>query len=216
VAAWSLGRSRHPDHPDDAALVGRLRAGEEAAFEEFFDRSFHGLVRFAVARLGGDHELAKEMAQAAICRAFEKLDTFRGEAPLFAWVCAICRFEISAHFRRERREPPRAELPEEGVEVPAAVETLSFELADPQSQALRREVARRVHRTIDHLPHRYAQVLEWRYDERLAVDEIAGRLELSYKAAESLLSRARQAFRDGFSSPFAERAPEPAESGGEP
>jgi DNA-directed RNA polymerase specialized sigma24 family protein len=40
--------------------------------------------------------------------------------------------------------------------------------------------------------------MEWRYLEGLEVAQIARRLELSYKAAESLLSRARKAFREAY------------------
>ena len=53
--------------------------------------------------------------------------------------------------------------------------------------------------TLDHLPGRYGDVLEWKYMQELSVDEIADRLGVGYKAAESLLTRARAAFRDGFS-----------------
>lgn len=197
---WAVRRARLELRPDDVALVRRLRAGDEAAFEEFFEASFHGLYRFALARLDQDHELAKEMAQATICKAFEKLASYRGEAPLFSWLCAICRFEISAHFKRERREPPRVELPEGVLEAIGTLDSTSFELADPEGQALRREVARLVHVTIDHLPAQYARVLEWRYADQLGVSEIAERLAITYKAAESLLSRARQEFKDGFAS----------------
>jgi RNA polymerase sigma-70 factor (ECF subfamily) len=203
-------------HPVDLALVQRMRAGEEAAFEEFFAASFDGLYRFALARLDHDHDLAKEMAQAALCRAFEKLATYRGEAPLFSWLCAICRFEISAHFRRLRREPPCVDLPEEMAEALGALDSLSFELTDPESQALRREVGRLVHLTVDRLPPQYAQVLEWRYTEQLGVPEIARRLAVSYKAAESLLSRARQAFRDGLAGLVAGGRSQPSPAGGEP
>ena len=42
-------------------------------------------------------------------------------------------------------------------------------------------------------------MLEWRYIQGLSVDEIAHRLGVGYKATESLLSRARQSFRDAFS-----------------
>ena len=194
---WKLRAPAAPPS-DDAVLVRRMRAGEEAAFDEFFAGNFHGLYRFALARLDRDHELAKEMAQATLCKAFEKLSSYRGEAPLFAWLCAICRFEITAHFRRQRREPPRASLPEDVLEVAGALDSLALELADPESQALRREVARLVHLTVDHLSPHHAQVLEWRYTDHLGVAEIAARLSVTYKAAESLLSRARQAFRDGF------------------
>lgn len=194
----SRGISTPGFHPEDAELVRRMRAGDESAFEEFFDASFDPLFRFAAARIGGDRDLAKEMAQAAICKAFEKLSTYRGEAPLFSWLCAICRFEISAHYRRERRQPPRVELPEELFEARGALESAASDAPGPESELLQRELVRRVHITIDHLPARYARVLEWRYADRLAVDEIAVRLGVSYKAAESLLSRSREAFRNGF------------------
>ena len=197
---WRRKRSDLDLRPDERALVERLRAGDEDAFEEFFEANFHGLYRFALRRLDQDSELAREVAQASFCKAFEKLDTYRGEAPIFSWLCSICRFEISGHFKRAQREPPRLELTEEAVEVRGALESLPFELGDPESQLLRREVARRVHITVDHLPEQYGRVLEWRYADGLPVPEIAARLQISYKAAESLLSRARQAFRDGFSS----------------
>ncbi|HXT20114.1 MAG TPA: hypothetical protein VN923_05145, partial [Thermoanaerobaculia bacterium] len=86
--------------PDDRKLVRRMQAGEEAAFDEFFAANFQGLFRFALARVDGDRDLARDLAQAAICKGIERLDTWRGEAPLFSWLCAICRFELTAHFRR--------------------------------------------------------------------------------------------------------------------
>src|SRR5688572_32326792 len=125
-----------------------MRRGEESAFEECFEANFHRLYRFALARLDHDHELAKDMAQAAICKGFEKLHTYRGEAQLFTWLCAICRFEISGHFKRERRQPPRVNLPEEAVEAAGALDSLTSEVGDPEREVLRHEVARLVHLTV--------------------------------------------------------------------
>jgi RNA polymerase sigma-70 factor, ECF subfamily len=186
--------------PDDRKIVHRMQAGEEAAFEEFFAAHFQGLFRFALARVDGDRDLARDLAQAAISKGIERLDTWRGEAPLFSWLCAICRFELTAHFRRLGRRPHEVELPEESTLARGAVESLSFELGDPEHQLLRREVGRLVHVAIDNLPPHYRQVLQWKYVEGLPVAEIAARLELSAKAAESLLTRARQTFRDAFAS----------------
>jgi DNA-directed RNA polymerase specialized sigma24 family protein len=53
---------------------------------------------------------------------------------------------------------------------------------------------------LDGIPGHYAQALEWKYLDRLSVQEIAGRLGVQTKAAESLLTRARQAFRAGYES----------------
>jgi len=186
--------------PDDRQLVRRMQAGEEAAFEDFFAANFQGLFRFALARVDGDRDLARDLAQAAISKGVERLDTWRGEAPLFSWLCAICRFELTAHFRRLGRRPHEVELPEEGTLARGAIESLSFELGDPEQQLLRREVGRLVHVAIDNLPPHYRQVLQWKYVDGLPVAEIAARLQLSAKAAESLLTRARQTFRDAFAS----------------
>ena len=70
---------------------------------------------------------------------------------------------------------------------------------DPESTLRRQELSGLVHVTLDHLPSRYADVLEWKYIQDLSVSEIAARLGLGYKAAESVLSRARSAFREAFS-----------------
>ena len=53
---------------------------------------------------------------------------------------------------------------------------------------------------LDHLPGHYGDVLEWKYVQGLSVNEIAERLNTRRKAAESLLTRAREAFREGFAS----------------
>lgn len=183
---------------EDLELVARLRAGDEAAFEELFESRFQGLFRFALARVGRDVELAKEIAQATFCKAFEKLDTYRGEAPLFTWLCAICRFELSAHYRRLRRQPPELTPSEGEPETVRMAEIAAPAGGDPETLALQSEVARQVHGTLEGLPPHYGQVLEWKYGLGLSVRDIAARLGSTTKAAESLLTRARLAFRSDF------------------
>ncbi len=48
------------------------------------------------------------------------------------------------------------------------------------------------------LPCRWEQVLRWKYCQDLSVAEIAGQLGSSEKAVESILSRARAAFRQVY------------------
>lgn len=185
----------------DRALVRRLLAGDELAFKEFFDRHFPGIYRFALVRLRGDADAAEEVAQMTMCKAISKLDTYRGEAQLFTWLCTFCRHEISAFCRKFRRFPQPVPLTEENPEIRAALDSLAaLEDDDPESVAQRNEIGRLVRVALDHLPQRYGNALEWKYLEGLSVKEIAQRMEIGPKAAESLLTRARNAFRDGFSS----------------
>jgi RNA polymerase sigma-70 factor, ECF subfamily len=174
-----------------------MLAGEEPAFNEFFEGYFPGLYRFALARVRGNADIAEEVVQAALSRAVSKLQTYRGEAALFTWLCTFCRNEISAHYRRHGRAGE--ELVEDAPEVRAALESLARDsLRRAEEEGRREELARLVQVTLDHLPPKYGRALEWKYLEGLPVKDIADRLGLRPKAAESLLTRAREAFRDGF------------------
>ncbi|HEX4953583.1 MAG TPA: sigma-70 family RNA polymerase sigma factor [Thermoanaerobaculia bacterium] len=181
---------------EERLLVERMLAGDARAMETFADEYFPGLYRFALGRLRGDRELAREIVQTTVCKALGKLASFRGEAPLAAWLCACCRNEVRMHFRGLGRQPPLLALDDGDDERPALPLPAPGEL--PEGSLLRREEAGRVHRALDSLPPRYARALEWKYLERASVEEIAARLQLGGKAAESLLSRARRAFREGY------------------
>lgn len=184
----------------DQELVRRMLAGEERAFGEFFDGHFPGLYRFALTRLDRNEAAAEEVAQAALCKALSKLATYRGEATLSTWLCTFCRHEISAFCIRNRMVSRQVALIEDRPEVRAALESLPVSFREGPHEALdRKELGRFVQVVLDRLPAHYGDVLEWKYLEGLPVKEIATRLGLTAKAAESLLVRAREAFRDGFS-----------------
>lgn len=183
----------------DRRLAARMIGGDESAFTEFFDRHFSRLYRFALARLGYDESAAEDVVQATLSRAVLKLSSYRGEATLFTWLCAICRHEISDHRRRCGRYVSM-DLVEDSPEVRGILESLAAADPDhPETAARRAEVSRLVQAVLDVLPEHYADALEWKYLLGLSVREIADRLGVGPKAAESVLSRARRAFRDGFS-----------------
>ncbi len=184
----------------DRKLARRMLAGDPRAFDEFFDGHFPGLYRFALSRLDCDEDAAEEVAQATICKAIAKLKTYRGEAAMFTWLCTFCRHEISAHYRKTRGKTKQVDLVEDAPEVRAALESLGAEFDGPEAALSRQELRRWVQVALDQLPSHYGNALEWKYLEDLSVKEIARRLGLSPKAAESILTRAREAFRDGFRS----------------
>lgn len=183
----------------DLDLARRLIGGDEAAFEEFFSAYFPRLYRFALARLAGNEDAADEIAQRVLIRAIDRLHTYRGEAALLTWLCTFCRREIGRWLEQEGRHHD-VPLLDEGPELRAVLDSVAVSGArDPEAELRRRELSELVQLTLDHLPGRYGDVLEWKYIQGLSVGEIALRLGLGYKAAESLLTRARAAFREGFS-----------------
>jgi RNA polymerase sigma-70 factor (ECF subfamily) len=185
--------------PADLALARRLIAGDQAAFDQFFADYFPRVYRFARTRLEGSDDAAEEVVQTTLIKALGKIHTYRGEAALLTWLCTFCRHEISAWYERVGRAA-EVVLDAAAPETRAVLDALALLSQDDPERALdRMEVCRLVHATLDHLPPRYGDALEWKYLEGLSVEEIARRLGVGYKAAESLLTRARQAFREGFS-----------------
>lgn len=173
-------------------------AGDEEAFEEFADGYIPALYRFAQRRLR-DRELTRDIVQETVCKAIGKLATFRGEAGLMTWLCACCRNEIAAHFRKAGRNPSgyAVEMTED-----LAVEEHPLRpgtpVDGPERALLRKETGDLVHVALDAMPPHYSRVLEWKYLDRLSVKEIADRLRSTPKAAESLLTRSRNSFRQEY------------------
>jgi RNA polymerase sigma-70 factor (ECF subfamily) len=180
----------------DLQLAKRVLAGDEAAFERLFELYFPRLYRFALLRLDGNAADAADAVQLALSRGFERLATFRGEASLYGWLCQVCRNAITDIARaRHRERAPRQSLGEDD-NIAAILESLTAPpLEEPEAQAWRAELGRLIQTTLDALPERYGDVLEWKYVDGLSVKEIAGRLAVGPKAAESLVMRARVAFR---------------------
>jgi RNA polymerase sigma-70 factor (ECF subfamily) len=183
----------------DLAVAQRILRGDAPTFRDLFDRFFPRLYRFALARTGGDHDVASEVAQQTLCKGIERLDSYRGEAALYTWFCQICRHTLIDHCRRSQRAAQIVQPLADEPDIRAVLEAIAAPLEDqPEVQAWRCDLRHLVQATMDALPDRYGDVLEWKYIDGLAVAEIATRLDVGVKAAESLLTRARGAFREAI------------------
>lgn len=183
----------------DKKLAKRILDGDQKSFDAFFAGYYPRLYRFALARLDNDRSLADDTAQVVLCQALSKLDTYRGEAPLFSWLCTFCRYELSKQRSARQRAQGDQPLVEDDPAVRAALDSLLGESAnDPDVALYRSELGRLVKVALDSVPSLYADVLEAKYIQDRSVNEISEILGKSPKATESILTRARVAFRDCF------------------
>lgn len=189
-----------PQIVQDRDLAARVAAGEQAAFDYFFKEYFPRLYRFTLSRVDNDPHLAEEIVQRAMCVVVRKMGTYRGEALLFTWLCQICRAEHASVFRQRKIEMID-DLPiEDHPAVQAALESMNATDDRPESAQRRDEIAHFVKTTLEYLPAKYATALEMKYVQGCSVAEIGEKLGVGTKAAESILSRARAAFKEGFRS----------------
>jgi RNA polymerase sigma-70 factor (ECF subfamily) len=190
-----------PVYLDDKRLVKQLLAGDQRAFDRFFEENFARLYRFAMVRLSDDPEGARDVVQITLTRAVRKLHQYRAESALFTWLCAICRNETSDWLRRQVRYREHIVLFEDHPEVQAAVDSFQIPAEDsPERQYQRTEAMRMIQVALDRLPAKYGNVLEWKYVEGHSLKEISAKLDIGTEAAQSLLARAKRAFAEVYSS----------------
>jgi RNA polymerase sigma-70 factor (ECF subfamily) len=188
---------------DDRQLVKAMLEGDQRAFRTFFEAYFARLYRFAVPRLGRDEDVAKDVVQETLIKAIRRLGDWRGEASLFTWMCQICRRQIADHVRSQQHRSAKVVMIEDSEEVRAALESIEAPASDdPLRRADSAETKRLVQAVLDRLPGRYGEALEWKYVEGRSVEEIGERLGIGQTAAQSLLARARVAFREGLEAVF--------------
>jgi RNA polymerase sigma-70 factor, ECF subfamily len=187
------------DREEDRRRVRALLAGDSSAFDAFFNECFPRLYRFVLPRVEYAIADAQDLCQETLVRALRRLATYRGEAALFSWICQIAVHEISDYWQQRRRDGARLVFAEDDPSVQAILATLQADKAEsPEAARYNTEIPRLVQATLDNLPGRFGDALEWKYLDGLAVVDIAHRLGVSTAAAQSLLQRARAAFREAF------------------
>ncbi len=185
-------------HRQDRAFAQRLLRGDEDAFEFFFEQNYSVIYRFALRRMSGDEQGAEEVAQATLCIAFRRISTYRGEAGLLTWVLTICRRQIATWYRDRGRHAAEIAVEDLDLKLAASLETLTDTADNPERRAQRAQIRERIASALDRLPATQRRALQWKYLEGHSVREISVRLEVTEKAAESVLSRARAGFREAF------------------
>lgn len=138
-------------------------------------------------------EEAQEATQDVFVKVHARLHTFAGDAQLRTWIYRIavntCLDRIKAARRRKRSFLVRLFTPEVGqvTELPGT--------AHPGVELEEREAMAALFRAIDGLPDAQRTALLLKAMEGLSQQEIAAVMQLSEKAVESLLSRARATLR---------------------
>jgi len=191
---------------DERELVTRMRRGDRRAFNEFFDTFAPRLTSFALRRSSFDSVAIEDVVQLTMINAMRNLNGFKGSATLFTWLCKICRNQLADARRNALRVPSLTSIDELAAERPLATVVELTDFRDPLDECEADSNRSAVRRIINKLPAHYARILELRFGDELSGQEIARSLDMSADAAESLLSRARLAFKAAWTEHLQESA----------
>lgn len=102
------------DEPPDERLIQSTLAGDDEAFAELVRRHKRKVFGIAARFARNDHEL-DDICQEIFVKAFQKLKSFRGEAPFEHWVSRIAVHACYDFLRATRRD--RENVPLDGIEI---------------------------------------------------------------------------------------------------
>lgn len=184
------------DQAEEQQLAEQLAEMEEGAWRAFCQGYSGPLAAFVRVGLGFGQDESEEIVQMTFLRCVRSIGTFdckRGR--LMAWLKAIAKNE--AHTFHGRRGDPGREVPQSLLPQALAEEILQGldRTPLPEEIAAREDVRLLVREVLLGLNSRGREALTLKYIHGLPVSEIAEKLNASEKAAESLLTRAREAFR---------------------
>ena len=164
-------------------------AGDEVAWRAWYDEAYEPLRAFVLWRLARQPMGVDEVVQETWLVAVRRMKVFNPRQGSFLdWLRGIAGNVI----RNRSRQRQTAQAAFETVAACTAVAT------DTESPIEAAERSARVAAALLALPEHYAAVLRAKYLEQRSVGDIARAWNQTAKAVESLLTRARVAFREQF------------------
>jgi RNA polymerase sigma-70 factor (ECF subfamily) len=174
----------------ERGLRNAILAGDERAWQTWYDESYEALTAYVVWRCAHCHDLAEEVLQETWLTAVRRMRSFDPERASFVgWLRGIAANILSNRFRSKKRQSRKVQSLHGQCQAPQLVAT------QPDAAALSERIAE----ALTALPERYEAVLRAKYLDQQSVAHIAETWQETPKAIESLLTRARQAFREAYS-----------------
>lgn len=181
---------------DDAAWVRAAAAGDAQAFEQLYRKHVSRIYGLCVRLADGDRSKAEQFTQDAFVRAWEKLDSFRGDAQFSTWMHRLTVNLVLGEHRLLRRWVSFEEHVEAGAESASAHLDGADHAADLAPQTgMRMDLERALAR----LPKGARTVLVLHDVEGYRHEDIAELTGIAVGTSKAQLHRARKLMKEWLS-----------------
>jgi RNA polymerase sigma-70 factor, ECF subfamily len=180
---------------NDAEVMLRVKAGDDAAFEYLVQKYRRPMVSF-MYRMAHNAAVAEDLAQEVFLRVYRSRANYEPSAKFSTWLYRIATNLAVNHARDTRHERPENTVSidepdqETGMTVDVPDGTLSAE-----EQIVRRERMAAIRQRVQSLPERQRTAVLMHKYQQMDYRQIAEVLKLSESATKSLLFRAYETLR---------------------
>jgi len=180
---------------DDAAVMMRVKAGDDSAFEYLVQKYRRPMLSF-MYRMAHNPAAAEDLAQEVFLRVYRSRESYEPSAKFTTWLYRIAT-NLAVNYARDRRH----ERPEVTVSIdePDQDTGLTVDVPDGsltvEETILRRERMAAIRRRVQALPERQRTAVLMHKYQQMDYRQIAEVLKLSESATKSLLFRAYETLR---------------------
>ncbi len=172
------------------SLITEVLVGKKGAPTRFYHVHAGKVRSYLRGRLASEADV-EDILQDTFLSAFDSLPLYRGESSVITWLLSIARHEVADFYRKRY---VRAAIEKT---VPLFEDTL-LSVDTPEFALQKKHLQHQFARAYRSLSKQYREILCLRFELGLSVREVSVRMNLSFKATESLLYRARQAFATAY------------------
>ena len=185
----------------DGALVRRMKAGDERAFEELV-RLYQNRIFGLMLRMIGNRQEAEDLAQEVFMTVHRAIQSYRGDGRFYTWLYRIasntCKNRIKyLRGRNFHRSVPVEDAPESqvGSEGGPTV-ALQSQIAGPEAMTEGQRLQAAIQRELAELEPEHRLLIILRDVQGLSYQEILVTTGLQEGTLKSRLHRARVALKD--------------------
>ena len=175
---------------EESRIVQKVLRGDVNAFEKLvleYEKSVYNIA----LRMTGNSEDASDMTQEAFIKAYNSLQSFRGDSKFSVWLYRIAT-NVCLDFLRSRSRKPTVSLSVEDNEGEEVQLNVADESQSPELLLDRQMTRESVRRGLETLSPEYRQILLLREIQGLSYDEISQALGLDVGTVKSRIFRARK------------------------
>lgn len=175
---------------NDTEMIANILAGDRKAIAVFYRTHAPKLRQFIRAKINNADD-AEEVLQDTLYAFLEAIRDFTGRSKLTTFLYAIATHKVVDFYRRKKiRHVVFSMVPQ--------LETLVAPVLGPEEELDARILREKIRVVLERLLPRHRMVLILKYADGFTVGDIAKKLAISFKSAESQLFRARKAFVELF------------------